>query len=468
MTGNGGKDFWSAAVPASPTAPHRGASQINASAATPPRRAYVHVSGPLSVIVPFSGGGAATFTATVHDQNFHPIASPSVTWSLSPTVAGCSVDSNGVVTLSPAAVGQRFAVTATSGAGSHTFSFSTVAPVWTNSAGTGIWNTTDANWTGQVWADGGDATFAHTAAAQTVTVSGTRSAAAVKIGNGSNNANYTFTGGSGASLSAASFTVQGAGANDPGLGSAILNNLALTTPGDLRVGRWDLIFSGNSVVNIGGQLRSTADGNGPGDWGRVTLQDNANVTATGGVNSSGSVWGLTLNGGTLTTPGIRAAENSYSAGSRLTFNGTTVVATQNNASFITVDATGQAYVGSGGAKFDTDGNDIGIGVALQGSGPLTKSGPGTLTLSGGWNYTGPTNILGGTLASGAAAGVSNNIYALTLNSGTLAAVERRRRKPRQFPTARRCHRRRFIHIAHLRRRARGRQRDPRFHGRPHR
>ncbi len=395
LTSNGGKDFWSAALPT--TAPHRGASQINNISNYTATPSYAHVSGPLSVIVPFSGGGAATFSATVRDQNFHQIASPSVTWSLSPTVAGCSVNSSGVVTIAAAAAGQRFAVTATSGAGTHTFSFSTVAPVWTNSAGTGIWNTADANWSGVVWGDGGDATFAHTATAQTITVSGTRSAAAVKIGNGSNNASYTFTGGSGASLTAASFTVQGAGANDPGLGSTILNDLTLTTSGDLRVGRWDLVIGGNSVVNIGGQLRSTADGNGLGDWGRVTLQDNAIVTATGGVNSSGSVWGLTLNGGTLATPGIRVAENSYGAGSRLTFNGTTVVATQENASFITVDATSQAYVGGGGAKFDTNGHDIGIGVTLTGGGGLTKSGAGTLTLSGNNSYTGPTSINGGTL-----------------------------------------------------------------------
>ena len=395
MAGNGGKDFWGTALPT--TAPHRGASQINNSSGYTSTPSYVKVSGPFSVVVPFSGGGAATFTANVHDQNFRPMIAPPVTWSLSPAVAGCSINSGGVVTIAAAAAGQRFAVTATSGAATHTFSFSTVAPVWTNSAGTGIWNTTDANWSGLTWADGGDAVFAHTSAAQTVTLSGARSAASVKIGNGTNNANYTFTGGSGNSLTATSFTVQGAGANDPGLGSAVLNNLALTTSGDLRVGRWDVIISGNSVVNIGGQLRSTADGNGPGDWGRVTLQDNANVTATGGVNSSGSVWGLTLNGGILTTPGIRAAENSYSAGSRLTFNGTTVVATQNNAGFITVDATSRAYVGSGGAKFDTDGHDIGISIALQGGGGLTKSGLGTLTLSGNNSYTGATTINDGTL-----------------------------------------------------------------------
>ena len=397
ITSNGGKDFWGASVPAPPTQPHRGASQINAIGNYTATPTFAHVSGPFSVVVPFSGGSAATFTATIRDQYFRQIAAPSVTWSLSPSVAGCSINSSGQVTLSIAAAGQRFAVTATSGTGSHTFSFSTSAPVWTNSAGTGIWNTTDANWSGQVWADGGDAVFAHTSAAQTVTLSGSRSAAAMKIGNGSNNANYTFTGGAGASLIASSVTVQGAGANDPGLGFAILNNLTLATPGDVRVGRWDLIFSGNSVVNIGGQLRSTADGNGPGDWGRVTLQDNANVTATGGVNSSGSVWGLTLNGGILTTVGIRAAENSYSAGSRLTFNGTTVVATQNNADFITVDATNQAYVGSGGAKFDTDGHDIGISIALQGGGGLTKSGLGKLTLSGNNSYTGATSINEGTL-----------------------------------------------------------------------
>ncbi|MCB1132292.1 MAG: autotransporter-associated beta strand repeat-containing protein, partial [Verrucomicrobiae bacterium] len=291
-----------------------------------------------------------------------------------------------------------------------------VERVWNNSAGTGIWNTADANWNGATWADGGDSIFAHTAGAETITVSGTRSAVEVKVGNGSNNANYTFAGSGGASLSAASFTVQGAGANDPGLGTSMLNDLAVSTTGDLRVGRWDLVIGGSSVVNIGGQLRSTSDGNGLGDWGRVTLQDNANVTVSGGVDSSGSVWGLTLNGGTLATPGIRAAENSYGAGSRVTFNGTTVVATEENASFVTVDATNQAYVGSGGAMFDTNGHDIGIGVTLTGSGPLIKSGGGALTLTALNTYIGGTIVNGGKLVVAGSGGSGRLQGELTVNA----------------------------------------------------
>lgn len=115
----------------------------------------------------------------------------------------------------------------------------------------------------------------------------------------------------------------------------------------------------------------------------------------------------------------------WSGQSRLIFNGTQIIANAANPNFITLQPNGYndpPIIDAGGAKFDTDGHDIGIATALQGGGPLTKSGAGTLTLSGGWNYTGPTSILGGTLASGATAGTSNSLYALTLSGGTLAAA----------------------------------------------
>ena len=399
ITGNGGKDFWSAGLPV--TAPHRGASQINAIGDYTTTPTYVHVSGPLSVVVPFSGGSAATFTATVHDQNFRPMAAPAVTWSLSPTVAGCSVDSSGVVTLSPAAAGQRFAVTATSGAGSHTFSFSATAPVWTNSAGTGIWNTTDANWSGQVWADGGDATFAHTAAAQTVTISGTRSAAAVKIGNRTNNANYTFTGGS---LAAGNFTLQGETSTGPTVSETNLASTNLTVAaGRVDIGRGRLIASGNTTLTAD-TIGSSGTG-GLGDWGFLRIQDNAVVTATNGLSGDTTAWGLELNGGTLITKSLWAAP--FGGGqARLTFNGTLIKANADsnveNPNFITLQANGSTdspSIEAGGAKFDTDGHAIGIGTALQGSGTLTKSGTGTLTLSATNSYSGQTNIQAGMLVA---------------------------------------------------------------------
>ncbi|MFO1529124.1 MAG: autotransporter-associated beta strand repeat-containing protein [Kiritimatiellia bacterium] len=285
-------------------------------------------------------------------------------------------------------------------------------------AGDGTWSNAAANWTGGVaWTDPlNNAIFNNNAGATAVTVSGTQTAGAVFVGNrNNNNATYTFSGGT---INAASFTVQGQAANDPGIGNATLNNVTLNTAGNLAVGRWDLVIGGNSTVNIGGQLRSTTNGSGDGDWGRVTIQDSANVTAAGGV-TDGAVFGLTLNGGTLTTPSIRAYDMNYAASSHLTFNGTTVVAAQDNASFVTVDGSNVAYVGNNGAKFDTNGKNITIGTQLLNlsghSGTLIKSGTGTLTLTASNSITGGATVNGGTLATSAQDAMNNN--PVTVNNG---------------------------------------------------
>ena len=303
-----------------------------------------------------------------------------------------------------------------------------VSLAWNNSAGTGIWNASDSNWTSQSWQNFVNALIAHIDTAQTISLAGGLNAADVLIGNGSNNANYTLLGGSGASLNASLLTVQGNAGNNPGVGTATLTNLSANIASDLGVGRWDLVIGGTSSIQIGGQLRATSTGNGIGDWGRVTLQDSANVTATGGVNGAGAAWGLTLNGGTLTTPSIRAAENTYGAGARLTLNGTTLVATQDTTGFLTVDGTSQAYVGSNGARFDTNGKNISVGVKLVDlsgqAGSLTKLGSGTLTLTNvANNFTGPTTVNRGNLRVSAIAdsGTSNigASGALAFGGGTL-------------------------------------------------
>jgi len=388
-------------VPAPPTQPHRGASQINVIGDYTATPTFLRATGPSTVGISGVGSRTATFSATLRDQNFRAIAGASPAWSLVPALAGYSIHpTTGVLTIDPTAVPARFAVVATSGALSSEFPVgSEIARIeWNNSAATGKWNLSDANWTGQAWTNGEAAVFAHTTAAETVTLEGALSAGSVAIGDGSNRANYTLAGAAGSSLAASSFIVQGPSGGDPGVGAATFANLALDVAGDLGVGRWDLVVGGGSVVDIGGQLRATSSGSGPGDWGRVTIRDSANVTATGGVNGAGTAWGLTLDGGTLTTPSIRAREVNYAAGSRLTFNGTTVVASQDNAAFVTVDDTNRAFLGSGGAIFDSNGRTLGIGISLTGEGGLTKRGAGTITLAAANNFTGATAVEGGTLA----------------------------------------------------------------------
>jgi autotransporter-associated beta strand protein len=270
---------------------------------------------------------------------------------------------------------------------------------WNNSAGTGIWNAADANWSTKTWFAGATGVIAHTAAAQSISLQGGIQANLLSIGNATGNANYTLTGAAGASLVANQLRIQG----DPGshLGinpTTTLNDLALTVSGDLTVGRANAVIGGNSVVTanrIGGAIGGIANA----DWGQLTIQGNANVTATAGVVGNSTAWGLNLNGGTLTTTGIDYGPHAFNGTTNLNFNGTLVKASANNANFVTVTA-GYDFVPviqSGGARLDTNGYNIGIAAVLSGTGGLTKSGSGTLTLTAANTYTGATAVQAGTL-----------------------------------------------------------------------
>jgi autotransporter-associated beta strand protein len=297
---------------------------------------------------------------------------------------------------------------------------------------TGTWDTTAANWSSPTtWTNGDDAVFSNTGTASTITFSSALTAGSVVIGGGTNNANYTFTNGIGGSLAATTFRVQGAGGNDPGTSTyplTTLDNASLSLSGDLGVGRARLVIGGTSTVTadrIGG---AGIGGIASADWGQVTIQDSANVTATNGIVGGTTAWGLNLNGGTLTTRGINYGPHSWGTGSvNLNFNGTLVRANQDNADFITT--TGGTdfapLIQAGGAKFDTNGFTIGIGVALQGTGALTKSGSGTLNLNTANSYSGGTTINGGTLSmnhepsgiANTAIGAMTSSNTVTINSG---------------------------------------------------
>jgi len=183
-----------------------------------------------------------------------------------------------------------------------------------------------------------------------------------------------------------------------------------STIGNLTNNASALIFSGSSVVT-GGTLHFQSFNP------TLTISDNADVTLTGGITHQPSIVGdpyhaanYLFSGGSLHTPSISGPSIVWNqAGASMHFDGTKIVATADNADFITTigwDHTNTINLGAtSGAIFDTDGHNIGLQVSLANDpnnpsgqgGKLTKLGSGTLTLSGANIYTGGTVVNAGTL-----------------------------------------------------------------------
>lgn len=213
------------------------------------------------------------------------------------------------------------------------------------------------------------------------------------------------------------------------IGNVNLSGGSLSTTGILLVAT-----RGTGTVNISGTAAVSAN--------RLWFGHNS----VSGATTNGTV---NLNGGTLTVGGI---EKPGAIGtSTFNFNGGTLKASQSNAFFLAGNngSTGsaaitRANVRDGGAKIDTNGFNVTIGQALVHSniggdnatdGGLTKSGAGTLTLTGTNSYTDATAVNAGTLlingnsstvigtatvASGATFGGTHSYGGAVTVAGTLA------------------------------------------------
>lgn len=143
------------------------------------------------------------------------------------------------------------------------------------------------------------------------------------------------------------------------------------------------------------------------------------VTASGGGSATNSST-INLDGGTLGVATLTAIAGAKGVAT-FNFNGGTL---RVDGGSLNLNGFTDAFVKAGGAVIDTNGNNATIAQALltdtvSTGGGLTKSGAGTLTLSGDNTYTGPTTLNTGTLALGAADRIAD-VSSLVMAGGTFA------------------------------------------------
>jgi len=208
-------------------------------------------------------------------------------------------------------------------------------------------------------------------------------------------------------------------------GANTYSDVTTVTAGTLQAGAANT-FSAASAFTVGAFLdlngfnqtigslagAGTVTNSGAGAATLTVGGNNTSTTFSGTLQNGASALGLAKTGtGTLTLSGV----NTYRGGTTVN-GGTLAVSADNNLGdnsgslafgggalqFLSGFISNRAVtLNSGGGTFDTNGNGPLLTGSIRGPGGLTKVGIGDLTLAGASTYSGPTNVLLGTLAAGA-------------------------------------------------------------------
>jgi autotransporter-associated beta strand protein len=230
------------------------------------------------------------------------------------------------------------------------------------------------------------------------------------IGSGANNANTTGT----MNITGGTFSTVGAQSPD------IIGN-GQGNSGTLNI-------AGGSYASDDLHLGVTGQGTGTFNLN----SGSASISALSFRFASGGTGTVNLNGGTLTTGSISRVGSGTG---NIHFNGATLRASAPSVSFL--EGLSNAVIKSGGLTVDTSTHDITIAQPLLNdtaspNGGLTKTGSGTLYLTGSSTYTGTVQITQGPLqishtnalgASGAGVVVANSATLALSNNISTPAIE---------------------------------------------
>lgn len=187
-------------------------------------------------------------------------------------------------------------------------------------------------------------------------------------------------------------------------------NISIAGGGGASDGTWN--HSGGLVNILEGSVMVGENGSG---IGRYTLSGTADLRVGNLVvcQSETADGILNLDGGTARVARIFRNTTEAAALATVNFNGSQIIATSNQANFISGNIQ-TADVKPGGLLLDTDTYTVASPQAFTGIGGLTKSGLGTLTLGAAWNATGASAVTNGVLGIN---GATFNGSALTLSNG---------------------------------------------------